>query len=81
MDLGMKLELGIMEYYLDVIYNYVITIIIKTRRRESLRRKTRFDYLYYLWDASDHITQKENKIREFLKKKIYQNRNCYDTLP
>ena len=45
MDLGMKLELGIMEYYLDVIYNYVITIIIKTRRRESLRRKTRFDYL------------------------------------
>ena len=60
MDLGMKLELGIMEYYLEVIYNYVITIIIKTRRRESLRRKTRFDYLYYLWDASDHITQKEN---------------------
>ena len=60
MDLGMKLELGIREYYLDVIYNYVITIIIKTRRRESLRRKTRFDYLYYLWDASDHITKKEN---------------------
>ena len=60
MDLGMKLELGIMEYYLEVIYNYVITVIIKTRRRESLRRKTRFDYLYYLWDASVHITQKEN---------------------
>lgn len=60
MDLGMKLELGIMEHYLDVIYNYVITIIIKTMRRESLRRKTRFDYLYYLWDASDHITKKEN---------------------
>ena len=60
MDLGMKLELGIMEYYLEVIYNYVITIIIKTRRRESLRRKTRFDYLYYLWDASDHIIKKEN---------------------
>lgn len=76
MELGMKLELGIMEHYLDVIYNYVITIIIKTRRRESLRRKTRFDYLYYLWDASDHITKKE-----FLKKKIYKNRNCYDTLP
>lgn len=56
----MKLELGIMEHYLDVIYNYVITIIIKTRRRESLRRKTRFDYLYYLWVASDHITKKEN---------------------
>ena len=60
MDLGMKLELGIMEHYQDVIYNYVITIIIKTMRRESLRRKTRFDYLYYLWDASDHITKKEN---------------------
>ena len=58
MELGMKLELGIMEHYLDVIYNYVIIIIIKTRRRE--RRKTRFDYLYYLWDASDHITKKEN---------------------
>ena len=60
MDLGMKLELGIMEHYLDVICNYIITIIIKTRRRESLRRKTRFVYLYYLWDASDHITKKEN---------------------